>query len=387
MNDKPKKSLLEVQFPIGQLSLESYIERQPYVGKKLGSLGKWWGTKPLVMTRAIILGSLFESSDDPNRWADDLEIFLKLMCFDNAGMWSRKTKKLPATLCYAHASLAERHLFLGPESWAKKMSKEQVRQMGALEKRVFYALPHFEQRQYCCRVEQIEGPPPESWIEINNYCGTKSNCLHEWVAEMSNRKFGCVVRVGDAFSGSGSIPFEAAELGCDVYASDLNPVSCTLTWTALNVIGGSEEFHRKVVEIQKTLYDDLDAWYLSKGYESSPEGWRSEAHLYCVEIEVPEWDGWRIPVSGSWEIGPKQKIWVELVPNPINKSFEFRVGHGGAGYNDSLKGTKQGPDLVCPQELWEILQKSGKASNVTRSIPIILLRIKFSESQTTGNSP
>ena len=45
-----KKSLLEVQFAIGQLSLESYLERDARIEKILNSLGKWWGTKPIVLT-------------------------------------------------------------------------------------------------------------------------------------------------------------------------------------------------------------------------------------------------------------------------------------------------------------------------------------------------
>jgi adenine-specific DNA methylase len=57
MPDTTKKSLLEVQFPIGQLSLESYLERDARTGKVLNSLGKWWGTKPIVLNRSVILGS------------------------------------------------------------------------------------------------------------------------------------------------------------------------------------------------------------------------------------------------------------------------------------------------------------------------------------------
>src|SRR6476469_9704866 len=98
-----RKSLLEVQFPIAQLSLESYLERAVTHGKLLNSLGKWWGAKPFVLTRAIIFGTLFEAASDASQWPDDLEIFLKLMCFDNAGMWKRKKEPLPATLCSPHA--------------------------------------------------------------------------------------------------------------------------------------------------------------------------------------------------------------------------------------------------------------------------------------------
>src|SRR5438105_2199094 len=114
------KSFIEVQFPIGPLSLESYIERLPYVGKVLNSLGKWWGTKPLVLIRAIILGTVIPASDDPELWADDLDIFLKCMCLDNAGMWKRKVKPLPASLCYRLATAAEREeLFESEERWRR----------------------------------------------------------------------------------------------------------------------------------------------------------------------------------------------------------------------------------------------------------------------------
>jgi len=59
-----EKSLPEVRSPSGQLSLESYLERDARTGKIPNSLGKWWGTKPIVLTRSVILGSLFESSLD-----------------------------------------------------------------------------------------------------------------------------------------------------------------------------------------------------------------------------------------------------------------------------------------------------------------------------------
>ena len=65
-------SLLEVQFPIGPLSLESYKERDAKGSKALSSLGKWWGAKPLVLTRAIILAAvsrlLMTPSTGPATW-------------------------------------------------------------------------------------------------------------------------------------------------------------------------------------------------------------------------------------------------------------------------------------------------------------------------------
>ena len=302
----PRQSFLEIQFPIGPLSLESYKERRVSHGKVL-TLGKWWGEKPLVLTRAIILAAVFPASDDPERWPADLEIFLKCMCLDDAGMWRRKTASLPAELCGPMATNEEREALFGEDGkWKRRGLDREMKE--ALEKRVFYTLGHTAQREYCCRVEEIEGPAPESWKEINAYLQTSAASLPEIVQQLAVRRFGSRLSVGDSFCGTGAIPFEAAEMGCDVYASDLNPVACLLTWGALNIVGGSDEFRDSIHSEQKRVYGEVDAWICEHGLEQSEEGWRAEAYLYCVEMVVPEWDGWRIPLAPSWAIVPKKKL-------------------------------------------------------------------------------
>jgi len=361
-------SLLEVQFPIGPLSLESYKERDAKGSKALSSLGKWWGSKPLVLTRAIILAAVFPASDDPERWPSDLEIFLKCMCLDDAGMWRRKIKALPAELCWSTATDEEREALFGDDDkWKRRGLDREMKE--ALEKRTFYTLGHTAQREYCCRVEQIDGPSPESWEEINAYLQTSVSSLPEIVQQLAAQRFGGRLIVGDAFSGLGSIPFEAAELGCDVYASDLNPVACLLTWGALNIVGGSDEFRDKVHDEQKRIYDEVDAWICEYGLEQSEEGWRAEAYLYCVEMSVPEWDGWRIPIAPSWIIAPKTKTWIELVPIEAEKCFGFRVVNGGGGWSRAKDGTKQEQDVVCPLALWKIFKRDGRHNNTPRTIP------------------
>jgi putative DNA methylase len=197
-------SLLEVQFPIGPLSLESYIERRVSHGKVL-NLGKWWGEKPLVLTRAIILAAVFPASDDPERWPADLEIFLKCMCFDDTGMWKRKTESLPAELCCPMATNEEREtLFDEDGKWMRRAMDRALKE--ALEKRVFYTLGHTAQREYCCRVEEIDGPSPESWSEINAYLNTSAKTLSELIEQLAIRRYGRRLKVGDAFCGTGAIP-------------------------------------------------------------------------------------------------------------------------------------------------------------------------------------
>src|SRR6266567_5253696 len=59
---------------------------------------------------------------------------------------------------------------------------------------------HAEQRDYCCRVEEIDGPSEESWREINAYLSIKARSLGELIQQLAQRKFGCGrLKVGDAF--------------------------------------------------------------------------------------------------------------------------------------------------------------------------------------------
>lgn len=65
-------ALIERFFPVLPLSAESYKERMAGASQTLTGLGKWWGRKPLVLVRAVVLGVLLPVSDDPLR---DREVF------------------------------------------------------------------------------------------------------------------------------------------------------------------------------------------------------------------------------------------------------------------------------------------------------------------------
>ena len=72
---KDAPSFIEAQFPVGRLSAEAYKERKAGAGQTLTALGSYWkGRKPLILVRAVVLGALLPTTDDP---AKDLEIFLK----------------------------------------------------------------------------------------------------------------------------------------------------------------------------------------------------------------------------------------------------------------------------------------------------------------------
>src|SRR5215467_3738567 len=81
-------------------------------------------------------------------------------------------------------------------------------------------------------------------------------------------RYGHRPRLADTFCGSGQIPFEAARLGCDVYASDLNPMACMLTWGAVNIIGGSPESREILAQDQQELARQVEVEIDALGVET-----------------------------------------------------------------------------------------------------------------------
>jgi putative DNA methylase len=159
-------AFIERQFPVARISMESYKEREAKQSQTLTGLGKWWGRKPLVLVRATILGLLMPASENPNR---DREIFLKVMTMDGEGLRQRKSKSLSASRLVAEIqkmppSLRRRFLTEDGKALCSKLSRDDKQTMQNL---VFDRLPYAEKLEYSERPEQIDGPSPEAWTEIN----------------------------------------------------------------------------------------------------------------------------------------------------------------------------------------------------------------------------
>lgn len=260
-------TFIETQFPIARLSAESYKERKANNGQTLTRLGKWWGRKPLILVRASILGMLMPASSNAKK---DREIFLKILTMDDEGTWERSK--------------------------------------GEIESRtVFDAMSYAARIRDCERPENIEGPSDRAWEEINAHLGTTASCLTELVEQLGQRSFGHTPRVGDSFCGGGSIPFEAARIGCEAFGSDLNPVAGLLTWASLNLLGGGKDVQEEVMRVQAETLAAADRQVTAWGIEHNAQGERADAYLYCVEVK-PEGCEYFIPLAPSWLIGEKSKV-------------------------------------------------------------------------------
>lgn len=344
------KSFIEIQFPVSKISKESYKERMAGASQTLTGLGKWWGRKPLILVRATIIGLLMPISDNSEK---DRDIFLKILTMDDDGMLRRKNKNITLKELFNHASLQQRTKYFDPVSkndstkFRKGITQEEK---SILQKEIFLSLGYDDRLKYCFRPEQIDGPSPESWQDINDHLGTQAKSLNELVEQLGKRQFGKKPTVGDAFCGAGSIPFEAARLGCDVYGSDLNPVAALLTWASINIIGGGNEVQEKIKEVQQEVFASVDRQITEWGIEHNEKGWRADAFLYCVEAKSPATGYW-VPLAPSWVISEKYKVCAQLEPDHKNKRYHIRIISGADSdtFSKAQNGTIQEGEMVCPE--------------------------------------
>ena len=319
-------TFIETQFPIARLSAESYKERKAGASQTLTGLGKWWGRKPLILVRASILGMLMPASNNPKK---DREIFLKILTMDDDGAWQRCKGEVPVAAWREAAPLEIQDEYFGVRGFNQGMSEEekeevcaqiwesltveQQRTLDAQRRRpindrsVFDALPYAERLKHCERPENVTGPTATAWAGINTHLGTNATSITELVEQLGQRTFGHTPRVGDSFCGGGSIPFEAARIGCQAFGADLNPVAGLLTWASLNLLGGGKELQEALRSAQEEVFEAVDQRITELGLEHNDRGERAEAFLYCVEVK-PEGCDYFIPLAPSWVISEKFRI-------------------------------------------------------------------------------
>ncbi|AZI45269.1 DUF1156 domain-containing protein (plasmid) [Deinococcus psychrotolerans] len=363
MRDAP--ALIEQYLPVAKLSAESYKERKAVSGQTLTGLGKWWGRKPLILVRATLLGLLLPQTDDAKA---DADIFLKLLTMDDAGLERRRSKPIKAdkvleVLLTLPPEQSRRYVMTGPDGQPMVRALDKA-DKDALQMLVFKHLPYAEKLTYADRPEHLSGPDKAAWKAINAHLGTQAQSLPELVEELGLRRFGHRPRVGDAFAGGGSIPFEAARIGADAYASDLNPVAGLLTWAALNLVGGGPEVAERVQKAQREVFEAVDKQVTAWGIEHNEQGWRADAYLYCVEVRDPE-SSYMVPLAPSWVIADKG-VCAELVADPANKRYDIRIIENAtaaqmkrAKDNGTVKDARLTPPNGGPSTPIRVLREQG----------------------------
>ena len=371
----------------------------------------WKGRKPLILVHACVLAALLPATgnDDASR-ARDMAMFLRLMAMDDVSLRRRHTTTMKADKAAPFlsvdekaayfedgveakwrasvtAALALRHLPTdisatlieevdGEPVWRSVPSEllMVVAGDGAVEDEelaggtrrwspavvarvalrrqgdaiAFGRMSYRQKLDFCLRPEELdEWVDPAAWMDINAYYGTTAASTPEFVEQLGIRRFGHRPRVSDRFAGGGSIPFEAARMGCDVEATDLNPIAAMLTWAALNVVGGTDDYRARLAVAQNRVSKAVDRRLTELRVEHDAEGNRAKAFLYCLETRCPT-TGWMIPMSPTWVVHKWKNVVLELVENPAAKRFDFRcvVGASEEQMSTAAAGTCRGVDLV-----------------------------------------
>ena len=127
--------------------------------------------------------------------------------------------------------------------------------------------------------------------------------------------------VVDPFAGGGSIPLEALRVGCEAFASDLNPVACLILKVMLEDIPRhgpklADELRKAGSEIKAAAERELADLYPKDGDGATPI-----AYLWArtVRCEAPDC-GAEIPLLRSFWLCKKEKRKRALKPNVVRRA-------------------------------------------------------------------
>ncbi len=246
MIPKDCKRLAEVDFPIAEVSRHAVAENAIRHGHPK-ALHLWWARRPLASSRAVLLGLL---------WPDPC---------DSLCPTEFKTK-------------------------AREMLPQVLGRVGLADEDLRKALLKF-----IADFANWNNAAQRTYLEV-------SRAL---VKAAHGEEPPLVV---DPFAGGGSIPLEALRLGCEAFASDLNPVACLILKVMLEDIPRhgpklAEDLRRVGAEIKRQAEKEL-----ADLYPKDPDGAMPIAYLWArtVRCESPNC-GAEIPLARSFWLCNKAK--------------------------------------------------------------------------------
>lgn len=285
MIPKECKRLAEVDFPIAVVSRHSAREKSIRHGHP-STLHLWWARRPLAACRAMLMALLLPDPVDPHCPAE----------------FKRRARNLLPRVVVGEPGPSDQDLrkallkFIGDfASWDNSSS------------------PLFlDAARGLVRAAHGEEPP----------------------------------LVVDPFAGGGSIPLEALRVGCDAFASDLNPVACLILKTMLEEIPRhgprlADELRKAGAEIKAAAEKEL-----AQFYPPDPDGAKPIAYLWARTV-ICDSCGKEIPLIRSFWLSKKSLRKRALRLRRDGQDFGFEVFVPGSD-NDVCSGTIQRGKVTCP---------------------------------------
>ena len=264
MIPKECKRLAEVDFPIAEVSRHAAREKSIRHGHP-STLHLWWARRPLASSRAVLMALLLPDPCDPH--------------------------------CPEEFKAGARKLLLAmrgrPSGWDTTIKTDE-----GLRQILLKFIADFANWDNAAR---------------NEYLNTGRGLVQAAHPEQTPL-------VVDPFAGGGSIPLEALRLGCDAFASDLNPVACLILKVMLEDIPRhgpalAGELRKAGAEIKAQAEKEL-----ADLYPKDPDGATPIAYLWArtVRCEAPNC-GAEIPLMRSMWLCKKPKRKWALRPNVLRQ--------------------------------------------------------------------
>ena len=239
------KRLAEVDFPIAEVSRHAVREKSIRHGHP-STLHLWWARRPLASSRAILLALLLPDPADPS---------------------------CPAAF----------------KDEARELLPPCVGPVGPTDDELRQKLLRFVGQFANWDLVQNE-----AWLQ----CGRDLvKAAHPEDTPL----------IADPFAGGGSIPLEALRLGCDAFASDLNPVACLILKVLLEGIPRcgpalADELRQAGAKIKESVEKELGQYY-----PPDPDRARPIAYIWArtVRCEAPRC-GAEIPLIRSFWLAKKE---------------------------------------------------------------------------------
>ena len=333
-----EKRLIEGNFPCQQVGAETRRERSTGLSPAPNRLHVWWARRPLTASRAAILGSILPADVDTELFLKELGIKKYQMQIgetwvdvpddlvkeidNNRLSWSKKVNKaltdeirLRKELCEicnelkeADPSITQNEDYLILEERAKDIDMSHDTSPFFIETREVSADPAwFNRVMEVCTQNQIRIP------NLYGY-----NRAYKVIPE---NQYGNIT-VLDPTAGGGAIPFEAARLGCNVIANDLNPVASAIEIATLKypLLYGAD-LNRRIEKFGAKLLNSVNERMASCFWSGTDEEVMS--YLYCRYVTCPSC-GERAPLLNAFALQKKKDGWM-VIPQKEGQTGSKKV--------------------------------------------------------------
>ena len=310
MIPKGCKRLAEVDFPIAEVSKHAVREKLIRHGHP-STLHLWWARRPLASSRAVLLGLLWPDPCDP-------------LCGED---FKQQARKLLRQVAGCNPGTTDEHL----------------------RKALLKFIADFANWDLAAN---------RTYLDVSR---ALVKAAHGEEAPL----------VVDPFAGGGSIPLEALRLGCEAFASDLNPVACLILKVLLEDIPRSglklaEDMRRVGAEIRRQAEIELAPLYPTDADGATPIVYLWARTVRCefphCGAEIPIFKSPWLSKKGSvraryFKERPEGRSVVLLVEiSPLKGPVQFRIAHGDGSEDPQpgfieLRATKakgNNANVVCP---------------------------------------